>query len=147
MTAFKKMLGPTQPIVKREFEECGDAAKLARNVLLKTHRFSPYQHNHAHRCGRAVILVLCPGSESVWLADRHQLRKVSQEQLRMATITERVTDDVIHQELRVIGKHTAAERQILTKYVDISKDPRSPSAEEFTQANPEERATETIRKS
>ena len=58
----------------------------------------------------------------------------------MATITERVADDVIHQELRDIGENSAAEGQVLPKYLDISKDLPPPPAEEFTQASPEERA-------
>ena len=58
----------------------------------------------------------------------------------MATITERVADDAIHQELRAFGENSAAEGQVLPKYLDISKDPPPPSAEEFTQASPEERA-------
>ena len=65
------------------------------------------RHGHARWHGRAVVLALCPGSKNVWVAHRHQLLKVSQEQLRMATITERVADDVIHQELRAIGDKTA----------------------------------------
>ena len=227
LTACKKMLESTQPIDKREFEECIDATVLARNVLLRRHRFSPCQlefgrdpelafgvlvpgadvaavtmpvldrpseranqlcqaarqasvkcqgdkpmrravvprprawrefqvgdqvafwqkgmgrgmkHGLARWHGRAVILALCIGSENVWVAYRHQLLKVSQEQLRMATITERVADDVIHQELRAIGENSAAERQVLPKYLVISIDPPPPSAEEFTQATPEERA-------
>ena len=36
-----------------------------------------------------VALALCRGSQNVWVAYRHQLLKVSQEQLRMATVTER----------------------------------------------------------
>ena len=47
----------------------------------------------------------------------------------MATITERVADDVIHQELRAIGENSAADGQVLPKYLDISKDPLPPSAE------------------
>ena len=58
--------------------------------------------------------------------------KVSQEQLRMATITERVAD-VIHQELRAIGENSA-------KYPDTSRDPPPPSVEESTQTRPEEGA-------
>ena len=58
----------------------------------------------------------------------------------MATFTERVADDMIHQKLRAIGENSAAEGQVLPKYLDISKDPPPPSAEEFTQASPEERA-------
>ena len=73
------------------------------------------------------------------MAYRHQSLKVSQEQLRI-TFTERVADDVIHQELRAIGENSAAEGQVLPKYLDISQDPPPPSAEEFTQASPEERA-------
>ena len=41
---FKRMLDSTQPGVKGEYEECVDATVLARNVLLRTHGFSPYQH-------------------------------------------------------------------------------------------------------
>ena len=40
----------------------------------------------------------------------------------MATITERVSDDVIHQELRAIDENCAAEGRVLPKYLDISKD-------------------------
>ena len=40
----KKLLGSTQLKDKREFEECIDATVSARNVLLRTHGFSPYQH-------------------------------------------------------------------------------------------------------
>ena len=87
-----------------------------------------------------MILALCHGSKNVWVAYRHQLLKVSQEQLRMATTTERVADDVVHQELRAIGENSAAEGQVLQKYLDISEDPPPPSAEEFTQTSPEERA-------
>ena len=94
---------------------------------------------HARWHGRAAVLALCPGSKNVWVAYRHQLLKVSQEQLRMATITERLADDVIHQELRAIGENSAADGQVLPKYLDISKDPLPPS-EEFTQTGPEERA-------
>ena len=90
------------------------------------------KHGHARWHGRAVILALCLGSKNVWVAYRHQLLKVSQEQLRIATITERVADDVIHQELRAMGENSAAEGQVLPKYLDISKDPPPPSAEEFT---------------
>ena len=60
------------------------------------------RHGHARWHGRAIVLALCPGSKNVWVAYRHQLLKVSQEQVRMATITERAADDVIHQELRAI---------------------------------------------
>ena len=65
---------------------------------------------------------------------------VNRHQLLRGTITERVADDVIHQELRAIGENSAAEGQVLPKYLDISKDPPPPSAEEFTQASAEERA-------
>ena len=50
----------------------------------------------------------------------------------MPSITERVADDVIHQELRAIGENT--------KFLDISTDPLPPSAGEFTQTGLEERA-------
>ena len=71
------------------------------------------RHGHARWHGRAVVLALCPDSKNVWVAYRHLSLKVSQEQLRMATITERVVDDVIHQELRAIGENSAAEGQVL----------------------------------
>ena len=98
------------------------------------------RHGHVRWHGRAVVLALCPGSKNLWVAYRHQLLKVSQEKLRMATITERVADDVIHHELRAIGENSAADGQVLPKYLDISKDPRPPSAEESTQTGPEEKA-------
>ena len=41
---FRKMLDSTQPKDEGEFEECVDASVSARNVLLRTHGFSPYQH-------------------------------------------------------------------------------------------------------
>ena len=66
--------------------------------------------------------------------------KVSQEQLRMATVTERVADDVTHQELRAICENSAADGQALPKYLDISRDPPPPSADESTQTSPGVRA-------
>ena len=95
------------------------------------------RHGHARWHERAVVLAVCPGSKNVWVACRHELLKVSQEQLRMATITERVADDVIHQELRTIGENSATDGQVLPKYLEISKDPPPPSVEEFTQTSPE----------
>ena len=83
---------------------------------------------HARWHGRAIVLALCPGSKNVWVVYRHQLLTVSQEQLRMATVTERVADDVIHQELRAIGENSAADGQVLPRYLDISRDPQPPSA-------------------
>ena len=62
------------------------------------------RHGHVRWRERAVVLALCPGSKNVWVAYSHQLLKVSQEQLRMATTTERVADDVVHQKLRAIGE-------------------------------------------
>ena len=98
------------------------------------------RHGHARLHGRAVVWALCPGSKNVWVAYRHQLLEMSQEQLRMATITERVADDVIQQELRAIGEKSSSEGQGLPKCLDISKDPPPPPAEEFTQGSPEGRA-------
>ena len=89
---------------------------------------------HVSWHGRAIVLAPCPGSNNVWIAYRHQLFKVPQEQLRMATITERVADDVIHQELWTIGKNNEADGQVLPKYLDISRDSPPP------QMSPEERA-------
>ena len=66
--------------------------------------------------------------------------KASQEQLRMATVTERAADDVSHQELRAIGENSAADGQVLPKYLDISRDPLPPSVDVSTQTSPEERA-------
>ena len=93
------------------------------------------RHGHARWHGRAVVLAWCLGSKNVWVAYRHQLLKVSQKQLRMATITERVAVDVSHQELRAIGENSATDGRLLPEYLDISKDPLPPSAEEFTQMN------------
>ena len=84
--------------------------------------------------------LLCPGSENVRIAYRHQLLKVSQEQLRMATVTERVADGVIHQELRAVGENSAADGQVLPKHLDISRDPLPPLVDESTQTSPEEKA-------
>ena len=95
---------------------------------------------HARWHGRAIVLALCQVSKNVWIAYRHQLLKVSQEQLRMATVTERVADDVIHQEIRATGENSAADRQVLPTYLDISRDPLPPSVDESTQTSPKERA-------
>ena len=157
---FKKMQDSTQLGEKREYEECIDATVLARNILLRTHGFSPYQHvfgrdpalsfdvvvpganvaavttpvldrpserdvvpgesskleiklssGEKAKVGECVLDTLAGMAEqlcrlcvlvrrNVWIAYKHQLLKVSQEQLRMATVTERVADDVHHQELR-----------------------------------------------
>ena len=51
----------------------------------------------------------------------------------MATVTERVADDMIHQELRAIGENSAADGQVLPKYLDISRDPLPPSVDESKQ--------------
>ena len=56
---FKKMLDSTQSGDKGECEECVDATVLARNVLLRTHGFSPYQHVF----GRVMFWFL----EQMWL--------------------------------------------------------------------------------
>ena len=50
-------------------------------------------------------------------------------------------DDVIHQEPRAIGvgENSVAESQVLSEYLDFTKDPPPPSAEEFTPASLEER--------
>ena len=98
------------------------------------------RHGNARWYGRAVVLALCPGSKNVWTAYRHQLLKMSQEQLRMATVTERVDDDVIQQELRAIGENSATDGQVLPKYLDISRDPPPPSSDESKQTSLEERA-------
>ena len=82
------------------------------------------------RSGECVLDTLVGMAEQLWwLCVRvqrtcgsrhsHQLLKVSQEQLRMATVTESVADDVIHQELRAIGENSAADGQVLSKYLDI----------------------------
>ena len=73
---------------------------------------------HARWHGRTIRLALCPGSKNVWIAYRHQLLKISREQLRIATVTERVPDDVVHQELRASGENSAADDQVLPKYLD-----------------------------
>ena len=201
------MVDSTQPGDKGEYEECVDATVLARNVLLRTHGFSPYQHvfggdpelsfdvlvpgadvaavtmlvldrpskravqirqearkafvesqddkamrralvarHHLHgetskleiklRSGERAKVGECDldtlvgmAEQLFWLCVRVQRMcgsltdiscfKVSQEQLRMATVTERVADEVIHQELRAIGENSAADGQVLPKYLDI----------------------------
>ena len=96
------------------------------------------------RHGRAIVPALCPGSKLVWIAHRHQLLKVSQEQLRMATVIKSVADDVIHQELRAIGENSAADGQVLPKYLDISRDPLPPSVDESTQTSPRKERSDVI---
>ena len=59
---FKKMLDSTQPGDKVEYEECVDATVLARNVLLRTHGFSPYQHVFG-RDPELSFDVLVPGAD------------------------------------------------------------------------------------
>ena len=59
---FKKMLDSTQPGDKGEYEECVDATVLARNVLLRTHGFSPYQHVFG-RDPELSFDVLVPGAD------------------------------------------------------------------------------------
>ena len=86
------------------------------------------------------MLTLCPGSKNVWIAHRLHLPKVSQEQLRMTTMTERVANDLVQQELQAIAENSAADGQALPKYLDFSRNPPSPSADESTQTSPEERA-------
>ena len=59
---FKKMLESTQPKDKREIEECIDATVSARNVLLRTHGFSAYQHVFG-RDPELPFDVLVPGAD------------------------------------------------------------------------------------
>ena len=58
----KKMLESTQPKDKREYEECIGATASARNVLLRTHGFSPYQHVFG-RDPELNFDVLVPGAD------------------------------------------------------------------------------------
>ena len=58
----RKMLDSTQPGDKGEYEECVDATVLARNVLLRTHGFSPYQHVFG-RDPELSFDVLVPGAD------------------------------------------------------------------------------------
>ena len=59
---FKKMSESTQPKDKREYEECIDATASARNVLLRTHGFNPYQHVFG-RDSELALDVLVPGAD------------------------------------------------------------------------------------
>ena len=68
---------------------------------------------------------------------RHQLLKCHKNSCEWPQ-SQRVADDATHQELRAIGENSAADGQVLPTYLDISKDPLPPSAEEFTQTGPEE---------
>ena len=139
---------------RQAFEESQDDKAMRRALVVRPRPWREFQvgeqvafwrrgkgrgmrHGHARWHGRAVVLALCSGSKNVWVAHRRQLLGVCQEQLRMATIKERVADDVINQELRAIGENSATDGQVLPKYLDISKDPLPPSAEEFTQESPE----------
>ena len=65
---FKKMLDSTQPGDKGEHEECVDATVLARNVLLRTHGFSPYQHVFG-RDPELSFDVLVPGADVAYHQD------------------------------------------------------------------------------
>ena len=98
------------------------------------------KHGHTDGHKQAAFLTLCPDSENVWEACRHQLFMVSQEPLRRTSITERATGDVFRQELRASGEHSATGRQVRPKYLDISKDSLPPSAEKFVRTSPRERA-------
>ena len=77
---------------------------------------------HARWHGRTIVLALYPLSKNVWITYRHQLLKVSQEQLRMATVTERVADDVIHQELRAIGEKQRGRRSRVCRNIWTSRE-------------------------
>ena len=81
---FKKMLDSRQPGDKGEYEECVDATVLARNVLLRTHGFSPYQHVFG-RDPELSFDVLVPGADvaavTMPVLDRHSERAV---QIRQA---------------------------------------------------------------
>ena len=72
------------------------------------------KQGHGRWHGRAVMLALCPGSENVWVAYRHQLLKVFQEQFRMATITERVADDVIQPLMKTARQNVRCAQNIWT---------------------------------
>ena len=90
---------------RQAFLECQDDKAMRRALVARPRPWREFQvgdqvafwrkgkgrgtkYGHARWHGRAVILALCLGSKNVWVAYRHQLLKVSQEQLRMATITE-----------------------------------------------------------
>ena len=81
---FRKMLDSTQPGDKGEYEECVDATVLARNVLLPTHGFSPYQHVFG-RDPELSFDVLVLGADvaavTMLVLDRHSERAV---QIRQA---------------------------------------------------------------
>ena len=146
---------------RQAFVECQDDKAMRRALVARPRPWREFQvgdqvafwrkgkgravkHGHARWHGRAVILrALCPGSKNVWVAYTHQLLKVSQEQLRMATITEMVADDVIHQELRAFGENSAAEGQVLPKYLDISQDAPPPSAGVHSAKSRRERESRT----
>ena len=59
---FKKMQDSAQPGDKGKYEGCIDAAVLARNVLLRTHGFSPYQHVFG-RDPELLFDVVVPGAD------------------------------------------------------------------------------------
>ena len=94
-----------------------------------------YEHSRWHV--RAVLLESCQGTKNVWSAHRHKLFRVSPEQLLMATITERVADDVIQKEFRTVS---ATDGQGFPKCLNVSRDLPLLPADKSVQPNPEERA-------
>ena len=76
-----------------------------------------YEHSRWHV--RAVLLESCQGKKNAWSAHRHKLFRVSPEQLLMATITDRVADDVIQKEFRTFS---ATDGQGFPKCLNVSRD-------------------------
>ena len=141
---------------RQAFLECQDDKAMRRALVARPRPWREFQvgdqvafwrkgkgrgtkYGHARWHGRAVILALCLGSKNVWVAYRHQLLEGVSGTVAYGH-NHGDADDVIHQERRAIGENSAAEGQVLPKYLDTSKGPPPPSAEEFTQASLEERA-------
>ena len=95
------------------------------------------REEHSRWHVRAVLLESCQGTKNVWSAHRYKLFRVSPEQLLMATITERVADDVIQKEFRTVS---ATDGQGFPKCLNVSRDLPVLPADKSVQSNPEERA-------
>ena len=98
---FKKKLDSTQPGDKAEYEECVDAKVLARNVLLRTHGFSPYQHVFG-RDPELSFGVLVPGADvavTMPVLDRHSERAVQIRQAARKAFVESQDDKTVRRAL------------------------------------------------
>ena len=98
----KKMLGSMQPGDKGKYEERVDATVWARNVLLRTHGFSPYQHVFG-RDPELSFDVLVPGADvaavTMLVLDRHSERAVRIRQAARKAFVESQDDKAMRRAL------------------------------------------------